>query len=269
MLDRIQENLDEDCALTLSNLIAIVRDEFEVTVCVATMHKAIGRFRYSLKRTQNITIAADSPANEVLRLDYARWYIRMTLAGRKIIFIDEVGFQVNMRVSQGRSPIGVRAQNRVPALRTRNMNIMAAIHDTGMTHFSILDRNSNAVECAHFIDDLAAARDRLQIPADAIIVLDNVRFHHSAIVIEMLELRGFEHKFLPPYSPFFNGIECMFSEWKHYVKVGLQGHRARDEADLRNRISAFELVREHATNYFRHIGNNCASYTEGVRVFDN
>ena len=42
---------------------------------------------------------------------------------------------------------------------------------TEMTHFSTLNRNSNAVECAHFIDDLAAARDnfRLQIPADAII----------------------------------------------------------------------------------------------------
>ena len=86
---------------------------------------------------------------------------------------------------------------------------------------------------------MAAARDRLQSPADAIIVLDNVRFHHSAIVIEMLELKGFEDKFLPPYSPFFNGIECMFTEWKHYVKVELQGHRARDEADLRNRFSAF------------------------------
>ena len=72
------------------------------------MHRAIGKFRYSLKRTQNITIAADSPENEALRLDYARWYIRMTVAGRKIIFIDEVGFQLNMRVSQGRSPIGER-----------------------------------------------------------------------------------------------------------------------------------------------------------------
>ncbi len=70
-------------------------------------------------------------------------------------------------------------------------------------------------------------------------MLDNVRFRHSAIVIEMLELRGFEHKFLP-FSPFFSGKKCMFSEWKHYVKVGLQGHRARDEADLRNRINAFE-----------------------------
>jgi hypothetical protein len=59
------------------------------------------------------------------------------------------------------------------------MNIMAAIHGTGMTHFAILEINSSAVECAHFIDDLATARDRLQIPADAIIVLDNVRFHSN------------------------------------------------------------------------------------------
>jgi hypothetical protein len=66
-----------------------------------------------------------------------------------------------------------------------------------ITHFTILEINSNAVECAHFIDDLAEARDTVQIPPDAIIVLDNVRFHHSAIVIEMLELRGFEHKCLP------------------------------------------------------------------------
>ena len=89
-------------------------------------------------------------------------------------------------------------------------------------------------------------------------MLDNVRFRHGAIVIEMLKLRGFEHKFLPPYSPFFNGIECMFSEWKHYVKVGLQGHMARDgEADPQERIRAFELVPAHATAYCRHTGNNC------------
>ena len=56
-------------------------------------------------------LAADTPQNEALRLEFARWYLRVTLAGRKIIFIDEVGFQLNMRLSQGRSPIGVRAQN--------------------------------------------------------------------------------------------------------------------------------------------------------------
>jgi len=53
----------------------------------------------------------------------------------------------------------------------------------------------------------------------------------------------------------------MFSEWYHYVKVGL---RARDEADLQERIGAFELVPAHATAHCRHLLN-----IEGVRNFDN
>ena len=42
-----------------------------------------------------------------------------------------------------------------------------------------------------------------------------------------------------------SNAERSSSEWKHYVKVGLQGHRARDEADLQERIRAFELVPGH------------------------
>lgn len=60
----------------------------------------------------------------------------------------------------------------------------------------------------------------------------------------------------------------MFSEWKHYV----QGHRARDEAELqerKERTRAFELVPAHATAYCRHTGNNCLSFIEGVRNFIN
>ena len=52
-------------------------------------------------------------------------------------------------------------------------------------------------------------------------------------------------------------------------KVGLQGHRARDEADLQERIRAFELVPGHAAAYCLHVANNCASFIDGVRIFDN
>jgi len=45
----------------------------------------------------------------------------------------------------------------------------------------------------------------------------------------------------------------MFSEGKNYVKVGLQGHRARDEEDLHARIRAFQLDPAHTTAYCRHI----------------
>ena len=138
-----------------------------------------------------------------------------------------------------------------------------------MVHSQVLIGNGNREAFAHFLDDLAAARDRLALPQDSIVILDNVAFHHSPLCIEMLELRGFQYKFLPPYTPYFMAIECMFSEWKHYVKVGLAGNRARDRVELNARINQFVLVPEHAARYAQHIANNCLAYTRGVRVFDN
>ena len=116
---------------------------------------------------------------------------------------------------------------------------------------------------------LLLSRDRLQLSADSIVILDNVGFHRSPIVAEMLELWGFEYKYLPPYSPFFVGIESLFSEWKHHVKVGLQNRRARNEEDLMERINDFQLDEAHAAVYFDHIEHNCTAYLQGVRVFDN
>ena len=45
----------------------------------------------------------------------------------------------------------------------------------------------------------------------------------------------------------------MFSEWKNFLKMDSQGYRARDEADLEERINAFELVLAHATVYCHYI----------------
>ena len=49
------------------------------------------------------------------------------------------------------------------------------------------------------------------------------------------------------------------------VKVGLQGHRAQNEDDLMDRISAFHLASAHRNNYFQHVSNNCLGYLRGQR----
>jgi len=260
MLDFIQDKIDDNCTLTLENLQAQVRDEFGVEVSKSTIDRGIDSFRYCVKRIQNIAIAADTPENEVKRIEFALWYIQMTLEGRTIINVDETGFNLSMRESQGRSQIGVRAQSRVPAIRSRNINVMAATHNRAMIHYQILEGNSNAESFSHFIDDLAAQRDRNHLP---------VGFHRSPIVVEMLELRGFEYKYLPPYSPFFMGIVCLFSQWKKHIKEGQHGHRALNENDLMDRINDFQLDEEKALAYFAHIRNHCMAYLAGVRVFEN
>ena len=56
-----------------------------------------------MKRIQNIAIAADTPENEVKRIEFSLWYIQMTLEGRTMINVDETVFNLSMREAQGRS----------------------------------------------------------------------------------------------------------------------------------------------------------------------
>ena len=48
--------------------------------------------------------------------------------------------------------------------------------------------------------------------------MDNVRFHKSRMVNEIIESSGHAIFYLPPYSPFLNPIENMFSTWKENVR---------------------------------------------------
>ena len=45
----------------------------------------------------------------------------------------------------------------------------------------------------------------------------DVKFHKSSAVKDLQ--RRFHLEYLPPYSPFFNPIENMFSKWKEFTKL--------------------------------------------------
>jgi len=88
------------------------------------------------------------------------------------------------------------------------------------------------------VNDLANASDQSLLPHDSIIVIDNVRFHHHARVQEMMEIRGWEWKYLPPFCPYLNPIKCYFSPRKHHVKVSAPDN----EEDLELAISKIRNV---------------------------
>ena len=54
----------------------------------------------------------------------------------------------------------------------------------------------------------------LDLPEKAIILLDNVRFHYSKSVDKLAKERNWDLCFVPPYSPWFNPIEGIFSIMK-------------------------------------------------------
>jgi hypothetical protein len=126
--------------------------------------------------------------------------------------------------------------------------------------------NGNAATFQGFLLGLAAWRDRLGL-INPIIVLDNVRFHHTIEVQQLFERLGFEVKYLPPYTPYFNPIENFFSQWKQFVKQT----RPQTFADIYESIIQIQniITMEQLNNYINHCAMNCVNFIDGERVFQN
>ena len=50
----------------------------------------------------------------------------------------------------------------------------------------------------------------MNVPKKTVIVMDNIRFHHSSVVLSTLKLKGLVPLFTLPYSPKLNAIENVF-----------------------------------------------------------
>jgi transposase len=55
-------------------------------------------------------------------------------------------------------------------------------------------------------------------PTHKYLLMDNVSFHHSYIIIEAIQSIGLEPLFIPSYSPQYNPIEECFSYIKHHFR---------------------------------------------------
>ena len=53
---------------------------------------------------------------------------------------------------------------------------------------------------------------------DSIVVMDNMRSHHTQAIKDLLEQAGVQYLYLPPYSPDLNPIEKMWSKLKAFLK---------------------------------------------------
>jgi len=88
---------------------------------------------------------------------------------------------------------------------------------------------------------------------EAVIVMDNVKFHRSKIIRELFEqppVYNYEVRFMPPYSPFLDPVESVFSQLKSKVKAN---RPFTDEELLQSIQDATKTVTaQHCRNYYAH-----------------
>ena len=166
----------------------------------------------------------------------------------RLVFIDEFAINLAMSRTHARAPRGERAEVSEPGHHGPNTSVISALSLSGvgatMTIEGAVDTQVFDLYVEHFlIPDL--------IEGD-IVLLDNVKFHHSQRAIELIKAAGAKVMHLPAYSPDFNPIEECISK----IKSILRSLKARTKRKLHNALAkAMKMVSiDDICGWFAHCG---------------
>ena len=164
------------------------------------------------------------------------------------MFLDEFGASTNMNRTHARGPRGQRVVCKTPHGHWKILSTIAAMTVQGVLCCGTFD---GATDTDTF---LAFVREGLvpHLKPGQVVVMDNLGAHRPRKVRELIEDKGCELLYLPPYSPDLNPIEEAFSKVKHLLrKIGPRTKEALVEAMGRalGAVSAQDIG-----GYFVHCG---------------
>ena len=177
-----------------------------------------------------------------------RTLVAKELHPRRLVFVDEMGTNTSLAPSYAWARRGERARFSVPRNRGPNTTLLASMTYKGMgPRLAFIGSTTHAVFEAYL--------ERVLVPAlrpAQVVVMDNLSAHKGSRVRELIEAKGCELLYLPPYSPDLNPIEEAFSK----IKALLRRAGARVREGLVEAIGrALDAVTARdARGFFEHCG---------------
>jgi transposase len=133
---------------------------------------------------------------------------------KDLIFLDESGANLGMTTDYARVEGGQRAKMPKPFDTGEQFSIIGAICLSGIVAMMYIASSVNGNVFKTYIEKLLIPKLR----RGQFVIFDNVSFHKSRELIEMIESVGAKVVFLPPYSPDLSPIEKMWSKIKEILK---------------------------------------------------
>lgn len=166
----------------------------------------------------------------------------------RLVFIDETAVTTNMVRTNGWNPRGERLVGDVPMGKWETVTFIAGLRHTGIVAPMLIRGAMNGETFLAYIEQCLVPT----LKRKDIVVVDNVSFHKVTGVVEAIQARGAELRYLPQYSPEFNPIESVF----HPLKAFLRKSAERTIKGLERRVGAFirALEPSECMGYFRHAG---------------
>jgi transposase len=131
-----------------------------------------------------------------------------------MVFLDESGANLGMTSDYGRAEGGERAIAPKPFDSGSKFSIIGAIALTGIVAMMYIESAVNGTIFKEYVKQVLIPKLR----RGQYVIFDNVSFHKSQEIIELINHVGVRVVFLPPYSPDLSPIEKMWSKLKEVLK---------------------------------------------------
>ena len=185
------------------------------------------KIKLTYKEPTRLPWQRNSDDNKNLRHDWVVWATANVFPDQ-VIYIDECSFELHMHPKKGRAMLGEKLIVEVNGAKYHEGRVTAvmAVSPTLGVIFAQSVIGTFTKDLFHrFITRVCEV---IRVPQASFVkytfVYDNAPIHRQDILEETITNYGHQVKRLPPYSPFLNPIEEVFSLWK-------QGVRARQTDD--------------------------------------
>ena len=133
---------------------------------------------------------------------------------RRLVFVDEMGANIALCPLHGWSRRGERVHMEVPRNRGPNTTLISSMSLKGMGECLAVEGSTNAAVFEAYVERML----KPALEPGQVVVMDNLSAHKGQRVKELIEGRGCELVYLPPYSPDLNPIEEAFSKIKGILR---------------------------------------------------
>jgi transposase len=152
------------------------------------------------------------------RDEFLRAAWRLLFADRveaeRLVFVDEMGANVSLCPLYAWSRRGERAHAKAPRNWGKNVTLLSSITTKGVGPCLVVEGSTTRGVFEAYLEHVLAPSLR----PGQVVVMDNLSAHKGGGVRGLIEQRGCELVYLPPYSPDFNPIEQAFSKVKGLLR---------------------------------------------------
>jgi len=211
VVEVLKTMIQNDPFISILRMKTIIKETFEFSISSELVRLIIKKLGLSRKKARFFSKPKDLETKTNLFLEQRQMFLEKNYP---FVSLDETSFGRNIKGSYGYCAVGkqLRIQKKVPTIITKSS--LAVVSSEKVIARQEVQGSFNTELFCEFLNTL-------NLENNTVILLDNVSFHHSKKAKELVESKNWNLLFVPPYSPWFNPIEGIFSIVKRsYYKDG-------------------------------------------------